>query len=665
MKKIISRHIGDDRKLAFVLGAIAVFLFSLCERAYTAYGSIFFNKGFCSFLVFLVFYWFIRRALIFVREKKPSGYEKVRLGLCYLFLYLLSFSELAGLLLRLYEDGRPVALTAASVGIMALLSFLTALMLLPLCYGLLSMEAQGSASFPGPDAAKEQRRYFLKLFLFCLISYMPCFLAFFPGIYCYDMSWQWQMVIEQDFFAHHPLIHTVLAGGIFELMKDLTGSYNMGLAVYSLLQLLVIAASAALAGTFLKKWGANRGLRIGAQLFYMLFPFIPIMGLSTTKDVIFGALFLMVMVFICDMALERRVYRGAKLLGFFALLLLMQLFRNNAAYGVLFMALVLFIAGIFLGRKQRKSALELEKTEGRLRVSADGAEAKAGSIHRIAEDKAEEPGRETAVKAIKKEDSLGGNYVLRLSGILLIGGLAAFLGFAGLKTAFSAAEGSKAEMLSIPCQQLARVYKEHGDELSEEERQLLFTFIRKEGLDAYKYYVSDPVKANLDMNAVYGAKRAFLSLWIELGLRYPGTYIAATLSNTMGLWYLGGDSSSYVEYEMSPPLDEEHGFTSDSKLPFLKDIYSWFTDINIKSYLPVISLIFYTSFYAWGTLLCGLGAIFKKRYELLIPVLFSIAYMLSLVPGPCITIRYMFGVILSFPLLLGLCFSKLGDKAKA
>ena len=167
------------------------------------------------------------------------------------------------------------------------------------------------------------------------------------------------------------------------------------------------------------------------------------------------------------------------------------------------------------------------------------------------------------------------------------------------------------------------------------------------------------------MNAVYGAKRAFLSLWIELGLRYPGTYIAATLSNTMGLWYLGGDSSSYVEYEMSPPLDEEHGFTSDSKLPFLKDIYSWFTDINIKSYLPVISLIFYTSFYAWGTLLCGLGAIFKKRYELLIPVLFSIAYMLSLVPGPCITIRYMFGVILSFPLLLGLCFSKLGDKAKA
>ena len=630
MKKPKLTAITNETVTAAFLAALTVYLFSLVEKIYDPYGAVFFNKGLCSALFLLIAFYFIRSSLLFFRSKSMDGQERLKIGLCMLFSFILFFSELSGLLLRLYEDQRPVKLEASSIGLMALLSVLLSVASLPFFYALFSAEAGTSGAFA--KKGKGKRRYFLLLFLLCLMAYLPCFLAFWPGVTYNDINWQWRMYIEKDFSTHHPLIHTLLAGSIFELFRSLTGSYDMGLAAYSLLQLILIALAAAATGTFLKKWGANRGARIGAQLFYMLYPFIPVNGVTATKDVIFGVLFLLVMVCLCDMALESKLYKGPRLLGSMLLLILMQLFRNNAVYGVLFTAVIFLICGVFgLKRRGRED-------------SGQGEDGGSGIL-----------------KAGKEEG--GSSYVLKLSVLLFASGALALVCFLGLKTAVSAKDGSRAEMLSVPCQQLARVYRDHGDELSEDEMQRLCFYIKEKGLKNYKYYVSDPVKANLDMDALYADTRGFISLWTELGLRYPGTYIASLFANTMGLWYLGGDSSCYVEYDIVP-MEEDYGFRSASRLPRLKELYSWFTDEHIKSYLPVLSLVFYTPFFAWGMTLSGVKAVFKRRYELLIPIAFALAYMLSLVPGPCIIVRYMFGIILSLPLILCLSFSKLKKKAK-
>ena len=68
-------------------------------------------------------------------------------------------------------------------------------------------------------------------------------------------------------------------------------------------------------------------------------------------------------------------------------------------------------------------------------------------------------------------------------------------------------------MLSVPMQQMARTYVYHREELAEEEKEELAAYIPRENLEAYKYYVSDPVKAGFQAEAFESGKEEFIRLW--------------------------------------------------------------------------------------------------------------------------------------------------------
>lgn len=87
--------------------------------------------------------------------------------------------------------------------------------------------------------------------------------------------------------------------------------------------------------------------------FYLLFPFSRFLGISATKDTIFGCLFSSVFVCVCDMVSEKRVYREGAL--FLAALILMELFRNNAVYGLCFTILCLIVAYAVMRLHARKN----------------------------------------------------------------------------------------------------------------------------------------------------------------------------------------------------------------------------------------------------------------------------------------------------------------------
>ncbi len=527
----------------------------------------------------------------------------------FIFGALFIFTELSGLILRLHEGGHDVSLSLCTLSLFLAASFLLSFLLLPFFTGLLSCgfelrQDAGASRVSAFSGSRGRLRIFSVCWALLFISYIPCLLAFWPGLYCYDISWQWQMAISGDYFTHHPLLHTFMSGCLFEALYGIFGSYEAGLVCYCILQLLILSASLAFSLSFLWKWRIRRGIFLAALAFYAFFPFIPVLGISTTKDVIFGSLFLVVITCISDMAMSGRLYRGMKLLAFILLLTLMELFRNNGIHAVIFSAAVLLTAGALRKNRPRRLLLGLSLSfllASGLSIAASGA----------------------------------------------------------LKAYVSAAEGSIAEMLSVPCQQLARTYVEHGEELSEEEREELFSYIPEEGLASYKYYVSDPVKARLDGEKVSRDPEAFFSLWLRLFKKYPGTFLASFFANTMGLWYFGGDSSCYLSYDYVSMPDEDHVIREESRIPFLRSFYTWFTDENLKKSLPVISRIFYTSFYSWAVLLTAFRAIERKRTEELVPCLLCISYMLTLLLGPCITVRYMFGIIISVPILLGISFSEM------
>lgn len=446
---------------------------------------------------------------------------------------------------------------------------------------------------------KRASSVFFKSWLLLFLGYLPCFLAFYPGLYCYDMTWQWDMYWTGNYSTHHPLLHTYLCGWLFEAGNTLFGSYNAGLALQSLLQIGILTGCMVFAASFLAKWGLPWKIRGAVTAFYLLFPFFQVFGISTTKDTIFGGLFLVVFVCICDMTRAQNVYRGKALAGFLTAAVLMGTFRNNASYGLLLTVLCMMTVWLIMRFRGRRGGFLPELS---------------------------------LILCLSVAGSAGVNY--------------------GLEQALHASKGSVAEMLSVPMQQMARTYVYHREELAEEEKEELTAYIPRENLEAYKYYVSDPVKAGFQAEAFESGKEEFIRLWLSIGRQFPAEYVRATLLNTMGLWYLGGDSSCYMAYEMKPSTY----VWQESRLPVLKSWYLWFQNDNLQEKLPVLSIPFYTSFYSWAVVLCGGLLIGRRRYRWLTPVGILLGYLISLAPGPCILVRYMAGIMLCVPVLWSAVF---------
>lgn len=558
--------------------------------------AVLFNKGILSIGVFALG-WMVTSG-----NYENWKADKRRFLLCFAMASGVVFTEFLGMLMWLEASRGGTNLGPAGVAWVIISTPVMAWAAVPFFYRI-----SGWAVYTDAGRYEKVRlnRIFFMAWGILFVGFLPCALAFYPGLYCYDMVWQWAQFAEGIYSTHHPLIHTLFSGGVIELGKMLTGSYEKGLFIHSLVQLLILSGSMAFALRFLVKRKTRLWVVLTVGAFFLLFPFFPVLGISTTKDTIFGCLFLIVFVCICDMAAEHRFYRGWQLAAFLAAAVLMCLFRNNAVYGLVVMLGVLILTFLVL------------------------------KFHR-------------------KE----GTWILHASGMILICIIASQCMFGVLERGLHAAKGSSAEMLSVPMQQMARVYVRHQEELTSEERAEMTRFFDEGMLLKYKYYVSDPVKAGMDMEYFNDHKGDFVRLWMQLGRKFPGEYLASPLYNTFGLWYIGGDSSCYMEYKMSPPFDEEHAVETRSKIPWLMAYYSWFTYENLQEYLPGLSLVFYTSFYSWCIALGAGILVVKRKYIYLILPLFLAAYGFTLFFGPCIIVRYCYGMILCVPVLAVMVFQE-------
>lgn len=584
-KGVVSKVLIASLTLLAVSGLIEIYGLS---------DSIFFNKGILSAGLFCFSMWALRRLTDDYRQNHRTA------AAAFLLSALLAWTELLGIGLRLRATGGTVIITLPSVLWITGSAFLLAVFMEPLFYRLMNSVKRRSDAKPD---TKQLNQVFFQTWLLVFLGYLPCLLAFFPGLYCYDMSWQWAMFASGTYNTHHPLLHTLFSGGLLETGYRLFGSYQAGLALHSIVQLAILSGCGAFAVRYLVKISVPPMVWKLTAAFYVLFPFFPVLGISTTKDTLFSGLFLIVFVCICDMVTSRKCYCGKRLVLFLAVTALMGSFRNNAVYGLCFTALCLLIAYVILHLRQNKSGL-----------------------------------------------------LLPLAGALILSSLGSQSINLALEKGLDADKGSVAEALSIPFQQLARIYVYHEDEMNPADQEELFRFIPADALSGYKYYVSDPVKAGLNSSYLEANKADFFRLWLRIGRQFPGEAILATAYNTMGLWYLGGDSSCFVLYEMGQPFDEAHQVEMHSLLPPLKNAYSWFTDANLQKHLPMVSIPFYTSFYSWMVLILTVVILVKKRYSYLVLPAVLIGYLLTLVPGPCIIVRYMMGIMMCAPVFGAVIF---------
>ncbi len=389
----------------------------------------------------------------------------------------------------------------------------------------------------------------LLVFLFFLIVWGIVLLAVWPGFFVYDAQEEFNQVAQRRFTTHHPLLHVLLLGGIISAGNKLFGSYNAGIACYMIFQMTVLAACFTWVVDFLRKKDAPLWLRVAGTLYFAFFPVIQMYVLCSAKDTLYSAAMLAVILLLVQMAEEREAFFSTKknVAALAGALCLMALMRHNGLY-----ILILLIPAMaaLAGRKQWMRA------------------------------------------------ALAG-----LCALILTLGVSA-----GLKTVFHAEDSENQEMLTVPIQQLARTWTLSPEVFTEEEEEVLFSFLPREALKRYTPKLSDNVKISFNNAAYAQDSSAFWRLWLSIGGKAPASYLNAWLLTSYGFWYpdavLDGyqgntvftftyGESSYFGYETELP-GQRHSF-----IPWLDALFEKMSLELFQQRVPVVSMLFSPGFLFW------------------------------------------------------------------
>ena len=449
------------------------------------------------------------------------------------------------------------------------------------------------------------QRYFYKIMLVLFLAYIPVLLAAWPGFFCYDAEAETYMVFTDKYSAHHPVTHVVLLGWIMKIMYKIFPSYNVGIVVYLLLQMVVVSACFSYMITFLKRIGVKKWIVNAGTAFLGLFPTVSMFVCCTAKDVYFSAGVVLFTTLLLEMAREEKAFwKARKKKWLFVLsLLLILLFRNNGIY-----ALAVFLPFfVCVYRKYWKEWAPI------------------------------------------------------YTGIFIF-----YIVFnIAMNAIFNVKPGEKAEMLCVPMQQLARTHAEAKECFSEDDLEVMYTLIPEVILQKYRPKLADTIKVNFLEDNFLAQPGKYFDLWLRMGLKRPDIYVNSILMNTYGFWYPDTIIDPYTGFKLVNRYYEESSYFSfeterpgerKSFIPLLERFYEKVSLEIYQQKVPVVSMLFSMGFWRWVYLFmlfylwrCG----YKKQGFAF--WLMELIYLTVLL-GPTAIVRYVLYFFFSAPLVLALLF---------
>lgn len=431
--------------------------------------------------------------------------------------------------------------------------------------------------------------------IFLFACWLPYFLAFYPGIYAYDTPNQTWQIIAQAYNTHHPLFHTLFMG-FFVFLGNKFASYNVGIALYTLVQMFILATTIALCLYLLLKWKCRPLLFLAALLFWGIYPVNALFAVSATKDTLFSAFFMLSAFLLTELLRPEPsdIPRKPLYLLYIISAVLTCLFRNNGIYSLAFMLPFL----LFLPLQNKKKLI-----------------------------------------------------LATLFSFALF-----FITNQVLGHLFSPSKGSVAEMLSIPIQQYGRMVELHGDELTEEDFVILHTYIDKDKLTLYNPELSDPIKDGFHAEAFHNTTKDFFTSWFSFFTRYPGTFIDAFFHTSLGNWYPGTNFGTYLELSVKDMWGKIPEMHRDSKLPWLEEFYTTLFWKQQYRNSPIALILLNPVIFIWAVFFVIAFLMHQHQYHFLPTLAPYIGLWGTLLLGPTALVRYTTPIIFSFPLFLCILF---------
>ncbi len=464
----------------------------------------------------------------------------------------------------------------------------------------------------------EGKHPFLFSALVLTACYLPWIISFYPGSAIYDMMYQ---TVQADGFmainAHHPIFATYVIGLCSKIGLALTGRLNLGIFLYILLQSAVCIFSFAYMYSYMTKLGVSRPFRLFVLGFLAITPLWGGAMQCGTKDTLFTGLFVFFIVLSSRLLLEgSRSFRSRHWIFYGVLILLLCLYRN-AIWIILAASILVFVIAL---RNDKKARI-------RLVLFSLAALLLAGAF-------------ETVTKQIYHTKTETG------------------------------------EILTIPFQQTARFVRDHPEEISEEEQDVIEkTFVLEDFRQLGELYYpmsSDPVKARYHWWASDEEKTVlgdYFNVWFSMLKKRPGTYLEATLSGTYGYYAItpviknqkGGAGTTVQFYPdtlaVQSVIDASSGTLSEDLIPESPEslkgaqqaLSGWY---YFWQKMPVLGLFFKCGFY-FLILLAVTIRYGKRKNKLILLTIPAFLLILMAIASPVNEhIRYILPAAAALPMII-------------
>lgn len=374
-----------------------------------------------------------------------------------------------------------------------------------------------------------------------LLCWLPYYICLFPGASNSDTWWQLEQVTGvQPLNAGHPLLHTFLQSGLILAGKTLLGSWNAGVFLAVLVQSLSMAAVLAYSVHFLVRLNV-RPVLLGLLLaLYGLVPTFPRSATILMKDTPYSFSVLLFTVLVLEAVLLPQQFaakRYKKPLAALAAFLVCTMRYNGP---VLLIGVLLF------------SGPALWKT----------------------------------AKSSRARAALAAWLVLPL-----------VLGYgisAGLKALPGVEQANPNETLSVPLQQTGRFVRDFGDEVTDEEREVIDRVVQYDQLaEVYTPWLADPIKSYINREDATDADRAaYRQVWMAQTLRHPVNALEAFVNLNYGWVYPGVTNPCWSyspvadnDYVTRPAvLDRLEALLDKADFAFLLPVTSWFENLGLAAW---------------------------------------------------------------------------------
>ncbi len=479
-------------------------------------------------------------------------------------------------------------------GVISLHEIVLMLVIVLVTYILLSLMYSFFDYIPNNRADKGKNGIYLFSFALLVTMHFFAFCILYPGIFAFDAPSQLRMYLTGQISEWHPVLHTVILGKILEFVVVIGGDLIEGVALYSIIQIIVTDLCFAYLLTYVYKKCSNMIVWGVAVLFLGAFPTLSLQVLSVTKDSYFMCFFVLAM----TVTVEIVYGEGTKTKDFLWIIsvVLMMIFRNNCVYAIP----ILFLTMILLCTNKKR--------------------------------------------------------IIKLV-------ICVILLFVLYKTVYVSSyitvKENGSEKLSVPSQQLVRIYRDDKAVLSAEDRTIIESVILEEGISGYVPESADIVKAYIDMAYYRENKSTVRKCWWRVISHNPKMAIRTVLDMTCGYWYPIHDLTLYADGTKGYwVVNCYYPLEMKSKVPSLLKYYRWFekTDFsggNIFAYLFCAPAMFFYHF------LVMFGYSIIKRNKAFISVfLYTLVYWLTFMLGPMVLVRYTTYMYAIVPLYVVLIMDK-------